>query len=454
MPQIHRRSLTSVAMLGAVVALAGCSSASPPVDSASPVSSAESRPVTITFWHESTGAAASAMATLVDKFNAEHKGRITVDASFQGSYADAQIKYTAAVQSQSTPSIMAMNDTSTGFMIDSKQTVPIHTFADADKSFHPKDIPASVRAYYSDSKGLLSMPYAVSQPMLYINPTIAEQAGLDPSHPPKTLDQVATWAQQIKDKTGAYGFSMNMVDSWILEELSANGGQVFCTPDNGRSNKQATGISMTSTTQTAFLSTLQRLFQNGTALNPGTNSSNMTSAFTSGKVGMLLTSSAAYTVLKPTEDAKVDVVHFPTTSNSKDAGVVIGGASLWIDGPGHSTAEQQATYQFAKFLISPANQAYWAHATGFLASNNKARSEPEGKATLADPNMATMYKQLDGNPTSTAASGCRMGPYAAVRTIVIGAFNKVIAGGDMKAEMKTAEQQAKAQIAEYNSAAK
>lgn len=452
MPKNCRRLLAAAAFCTAL-ALTGCSTAAPE-SSASPPASTKAGPVTITFWHESTGAAASAMATLVDKFNAEHKGRITVDASFQGTYADAQIKYTAAVQSQSTPSIMAMNDTSTGFMVDSKQTVPIHKFTAKDKSFDTKAIPPSARAYYSDSKGLLSMPYAVSQPMLYINPTIAQQAGLDPAHPPKTLEQVATWAQQIKEKTGIFGFSMNMVDSWILEELSANGGQLFCTPDNGRSNKQVSGISMTSSTQTTFLTTLQQLFQNGTALNPGTNSSNMTSAFTSGKVGMLLTSSAAYTVLKPTDDAKVDVVHFPTTSTSKNAGVVIGGASLWIDGPGHSTAEQDASYEFAKFLISPTSQAYWAKATGFLASNNKARSEPEGKSMLADPSMVTMYKQLDGNPTSQAASGCRMGPYAAVRTIVIGAFNKAIAGGDIKTEMKSAEQQAKKQIADYNSAIK
>jgi sn-glycerol 3-phosphate transport system substrate-binding protein len=298
------------------------------------------------------------------------------------------------------------------------------------------------------------MPYAVSQPMLYINPSIATAAGLDPTDPPSTLEQVAQWAQQIKAKTGNYGFSMNMVDSWILEELSASGGSIFCSPENGRSGSHVTGIEMTSSTQIKLLTTLKELFQSGVALNPGTNSATMTAAFTSGKVGMVLTSSASYTAIKPSANAQVTVAQFPKTSTSKDAGAAIGGASLWISGPGHSKAEQQAAYEFAKFMDSAATQAMWSKATGFLSTNTGSASYPDGKTSLADPNVKVMYKQLKANPASIPSSGCRMGPYAAVRKIVIGAFNKIITGGDVRTEMKQAEQQAKTTIAQYNAAVK
>lgn len=451
----HRRTTALAALAAgfALVALAGCSSTASPKPSSSG-SSAPSGPVTISFWHEASGAQAAAITQLVGEFNSREKGKITVNASYQGTYADAQTKYTAAVQSNSTPSIIAMNDTSTGFMADSKQTVPIYTFAANDKSFNTKTIPEAALKYYGSAKGLLSMPYAVSQPMLYINPSIATAAGLDPTKPPTTLDQVAQWAQQIKSKTGNYGFSMNMVDSWILEELSASGGSIFCTPENGRSGKPVTGIDMTTDNQVKLLTTLQKLFQSGVALNPGTNSATMTAAFTSGKVGMVLTSSAAYTAMKPNANAQVTVAQFPRTSNSKSAGAAIGGASLWISGPGHSEAEQQAAYEFAKFMEAAETQATWSKATGYLSTNTGSATLPAGKAALADANVKVMYQQLKDNPASVASSGCRMGPYAAVRTIVIGAFNKIITGGDVKTEMKQAEQQAKAAIAQYNSAAK
>ena len=296
------------------------------------------------------------------------------------------------------------------------------------------------------------MPFSVSQPVLYLNKSLVKKAGLDASKPPTTLTELAAWASKIHSSTGAYGMTMNMSDSWMLEELSASGGQDFCTPDNGRGSDRVTGIDMTSGTQVAFLRELQALFTAGTALNPGTDPNVMTSAFAGNKVGMMLTSTGAYTTADPSK--KISVVSaFPTTSTSADAGAVVGGNALWISGKNHSDAQQNAAYAFASFLHSPEVQAEWANATGYLASNTDAADTTVGKKSLADPNVAAMYKQLSDTPASQAAAGCRTGAFPTVRATVIGAFNKIVEGADVTSSMKAAETKSAEQIAAYNTAA-
>ncbi|MBF4608981.1 ABC transporter substrate-binding protein [Curtobacterium sp. VKM Ac-1393] len=444
-----RRSTTlaTIAAGAAVlVALSGCSASG----SAAPDGS--TGPATVQFWHAMSGPAATELDQLVARFNSTNTDDITVKASFQGTYADVQTKYTAAVQSSTTPDLLMMNDTSTGFMVDSGQIAPAADFTEKDSSSDAGDIAAAAKQYYSGTGGLEAMPFSVSTPVLYLNKAIIRKAGLDVTKPPKTLADVARWAEQIHAKTGLYGMSMNMSDSWMLEELSAAGGEDFCTPDNGRGSGKVTGVSLTSDTQVQFMTRLQKLYQDGSALNPGTDPTVQNSAFTSDRVGMVMTSSGAYTTLDP-DGTKSVVSTFPTTSDSKDAGPVIGGNALWISGKGHSAAQQQASYTFAKWLQSPEVQAEWSKATGYLAMNTRAARTTVGKESLADPNIRAMYAQLAADPSSTASAGCVTGAMPTVRATVIGAFNKVVEGSDVASTMADAEQQATSQIASYNQAA-
>lgn len=158
-----------------------------------------------------------------------------------------------------------MNDTSTGYMIDSKMTTPVYKLAKGDSDFDTADLQPVALKYYSDDNGLLSLPFAISQPVTYINNKLAQEAGLDVSNPPTTFDEVVDWANTIHEKTGAYGFSMNMVDSWILEMLSASHGELIATPDNGRGGKDVTGVNMTSKTQLDMFQKIVDMFKDGTA---------------------------------------------------------------------------------------------------------------------------------------------------------------------------------------------
>lgn len=436
----------AAAALIPMLALAGCGSDSNKAD--------DTGEQTVTFWYSNTGPAVDAINQLVGEFNDANKGKITVKASCQGSYADVQQKFSAAVQSKSTPSILQMNDTSTGFMIDSKQTTPVWKFANDDKDFDQEAIPEIARKYYSDSNGLLSMPMSVSEPVMYINKQLATQAGLDLNNLPETFDDVVEWATAIHEKTGNYGYSQVMVDSWILEQLSANAGVEICDPDNGRGDKPVTGITMTTDEQLEVFDKIAGMFRDGVGLNPGNDNDNMVSGFSSGKVGLVLTSSASYTNMWPGGSVdNVAIAKFPKVNDSADAGTPIGGNSLWIVAAEHSEAEQKASYEFAKFMMTPHAQAVFSKASGNLFANSKAADEPEGKEALADPNVKVFYEQLEANPMSNASLGCRTGAFPSIRKDVINAFSEAINGKDLKEAMKAGEEKAAKDIATYNKAA-
>lgn len=410
---------------------------------------------TVTFWYSNSGPAVDAINQLVSEFNDAHKGKIKVEASYQGSYSDVQQKFSAAVQAKSTPSILQMNDTSTGYMIDSKMTTPVYKFAEGDSDFDTADLQPVALKYYSDDNGLLSLPFAISQPVTYINNKLAEEAGLDVSNPPTTFDEVVEWANTIHEKTGAYGFSMNMVDSWILEMLSASSGELIATPDNGRGGKDVTGVNMTSKTQLDMFQKIVDMFKDGTALNPGTDSSSMMTAFTSDKLGLVLTSSASYTSLLPGgSTSNVTVAQFPHDASNKKAGTPIGGNSLWIVAAEQSEAEQKATCEFGKYMMTPHAQAVFAKASGNLFANTKAVDETEGKEALADPNVQVFYDQLAANPSTSVSLGARTGAYPSIRKDVMASFNEVVSGSkDLKTAMQEAQTQSAKDIATYNKAA-
>lgn len=449
------RTITLAAAAATAVLLSACSSSSTSPATSGGTAGSAAGDITVNLWNSATGAQADALKTLVDQFNGANQGKINLVATFQGAYAAAQVKYTAAIQSNSTPSIMMMNDVSTQFMLDSKQTVPLHTFTKADSTFDPGTIPAPIKAYYSDSNGLLSMPFNSSQPVLYVNPDLVKQAGLDPTKPPTTWADVVGWADQIHTKTSAYGFGMGLTDTWMIEELTASAGLPWCTSSNGHGAGPATAVKLTDPTQISFLTDLQKMYTGGVALNIGSNSAALASSFSAGKVGLMLNSSGTYGSIKPNAKFTTVISSFPKVTTSPDAGAVIGGASLWIDGPGHNTAEQQASYQVEKFLQSAASQAAWSKATGYLSTNTGSAALPAGKAQLADPAYAAMYKQLAATPTSNAAGGCRMGPFSQVRAAVTSDIDKLLSGkGDVQSLMSNSEQSAAKIMSDYASRVK
>jgi sn-glycerol 3-phosphate transport system substrate-binding protein len=453
--------LSATAVVAALTLTAACGGGSSKSDGAgsstAPGAAAlGSSPVTVNFWHAMKGANADALTALVAKFNAAHQGKITVKPTFQGSYDDTVTKYKAAVQAKQTPSMIQVYDVGSGFMTDSGQIIPAQSFADVDK-MSLDDLQPTIKGYYSRSGKLQSMPFNSSVPLLYINKTAFTKAGLDPAKPPTTLDEIRTAAQKIKSSGAAkYGFNA-AIYGWFFEQLTAEAGKTYCNNDNGRS-KRADAVTFDDPEQVKVLTWWKGMVADGLATNTGRKTDDAQAAFKSGTVAMHLESTGALGGYVKAAAGKFEVATapFPKVQSSDTGGPIIGGASLWIDGPGHSAAEQRASWEFEKFLVQPENSAQWHTQTGYFPVSKAALNEPVDKQWLAQkPQFKTAIDQLAASPAGIPTQGCLLGTLPQVRALVENAIESVLTSNkDPKAALDEAATQAKALISKYNAAVK
>jgi sn-glycerol 3-phosphate transport system substrate-binding protein len=453
------RYLAALAVLPLAVACAGSGGSSGSGGSASAPASDVlngSGPVTVTFWHAMKGANAEALNALVDKFNGVHQGKITVKATFQGSYDDTVTKYKAAVQASQTPSLVQVYDIGSGFLADSGQAIPVQSFADVDH-VDLSDLQPAIRGYYSRNSRLQSMPFNSSVPVLYINRNAFTKAGLDPGKPPTTLDEIRADAVKLK-ASGAVKYPFNAaIYGWYFEQLTAEAGKTYCDNDNGRT-RRADAVTFDDPEQVQFLAWWKGMLADGLAANTGRNTDDAQAAFKSGTVGMGFESTGALGgYLKAAGSTfQIATAPFPKVQSSDTGGPIIGGASLWIDGPGHSAAEQRASWEFVKFLVQPDNAAFWHTSTGYFPVSKAALNDPSDKAWVAQkPQFQTAIDELQASPSTPATQGCLLGSLPQVRALVETAIESVLTSGkDPKAALDEAAGQAKTLIEKYNAAVK
>lgn len=459
----RRRRLTVAALAAIALTAAACGSSTPSgpgsqVPSSNALDQAKGV-TTITFWHSMDGANGEALTALVNKFNAANQGKIQVKAVYQGKYDDTITKYKAAVQAKQTPSLIQIYDIGTRFMIDSKQTVPIQKFIDRDK-YNVADLQPNITGYYSINRQLWSMPFNTSMPVLYYNKDAFRKAGLDPNKPPTTLDEIRQDAQKLTVKSGGktvqYGFGA-AIYGWFLEQFDATAGVEYCNNGNGRSAK-ATQVNYTQPDNVSVVDWWTNMVKDGLAANTGRDTTTAQNAFKSGQVAMNLESTGTLRGYQKAAQAKgfaLGVGYYPKAGNGS-GGPIIGGASMWIDGVGHSAAEMEASWRFVKFLSSPESQAYWHVNTGYFPISKGALNVPADQQWRQQyPQFDVAVRQLADTKLTTATQGCLLGVMPQARAAAEVAIEKAILGqATPAAALQGAEQAIAPQIAAYNAATK
>ncbi len=389
--------------------------------------------VKITFWHAMNGGPAAAVQALVAKFNAANQGKIQVTATYQGNYDDTLAKYKAAIQSKQTPSMIMIYDVGTRFMIDSGQTIPMQSFIEADK-YDISQLQPNILGYYSIGGKLYSMPFNTSMPILYYNKTAFAKAGLDPNTPPTTLDEIRADAEKltIKDASGnttQYGFGA-AIYGWFMEQWTAVANQQYCNNGNGRTAK-ATKVLVNGPEQVQLMTWWAQMVKDGLAVNTGRNTTDGQNAFKAGRVAINVESTGVLGGYLTAAAGKFDVGtgFYPKIQSTDAGGPIIGGASLWIDQANHSPQEQRAAWEFIKFLMEPANQAYWHTKTGYFPVSKTALSDPTDQAWVQQhPQFQTAITQLNQTKLDTATQGCLLGVMPQVRQNTEVGMEKAILG--------------------------
>jgi len=457
-----RRPTRSIAAAAALsIALAACGGGSSSdgggAGAPCPVDALESAdgPVQITFWHAMTRANEEALVRLTDQFN-DSQSRIEVTLVNQTGYKESLQKFRAGLTSGDLPNIVQIEDTGTQQMIDTQAILPAQSCIDAS-DYDTSDFIQRVTDYYTVEGDLYPMPFNVSNPILYFDKNGFRAAGLDPEDPPSTLAEVRTASEKLQGAGYKYGWGLKL-DPWYLEQWSAKAGKLYANNDNGRAER-ATEVVFDNPTGVEIFTWMQSMVDDGLAVTnsaSGSNSFNNLLGIRSKDVGMTIDSSAALgtieQVLSSGEGGGVEVGVGPMPGPSGNGGVLVGGAALYLVRKGSSPAQQAASFEFAKWLNSPAVQADWSASTGYVPTRRSAVDEPVlAEKWQRSPNFRVAYDQLVSGPDNLATAGPVIGAYQAVRDAVLIAQEKMFTEGLAPAKaIAEAKRGADAAMLEYN----
>jgi sn-glycerol 3-phosphate transport system substrate-binding protein len=411
----------------------------------------------VSFWHSMDGKNAEELTKLVSEFNAKNTGKIEVKATYAGKYDDAITKYKAAIQSKSTPDVIQIYDIGTRFMIDAKQTVPMQSFIDRDK-LDVSDLQPNITGYYSVDDKLNSMPFNTSMPVMYYNKTLFKKAGLDPEKPPVTIEEIRAAAEKLAKKNGGpadYGFGA-AIYGWLLEQFIATSGGEYCDKGNGREDK-ATKVLFDQGEAVEVVAWWQKMVKDGLASNTGRDTKSAQAAFKSGQLAMTLESTGqlgGFSKAFTEAGWELGAANYPKVK-AGDAGPAIGGASLWINGVGHQEANQEAAWQFVKFLAEPKSQAGWHTGTGYFPISKGALNEPvDVEYRKKNPLFDVAVKQLENTKVTPSSQGCLLGVMPQARKASEDGLEAALGGGDPQQSMTKAAKALEAQIKSYNDSVK
>jgi sn-glycerol 3-phosphate transport system substrate-binding protein len=418
---------------------------------------AKSKPVSITYWQGGFQRAnEEALGRLVDKFNSSQND-VRVSVVNQSTYIDTLNKFRAGLSSGDLPDLVSIEDTGLQQMIDTRAILPAQACVDADK-YDLSDNLKRVVDYYSVKGKLYPMPFNVSNPVLYYNKKAFQAAGLDPNNAPKTLDEMKTAAQKLKDSGAASqaGFGMKL-DPWYLEQWSALGGKAYVNNGNGRKSR-ATATTFDNATGKEIFTFLNDMVKQGLArTNPadGPQALDNLLGIGNGNFGMTIDTSAALgtiaQLLGSGQYPNVELGVAPMPGPKGKGGVLVGGAANYIVSKS-SPEKQAAAWQFAKFLNDPENQADWSVGTGYVPIRQSAANLPQVQQRWAEiPGFKVAYDQLVEGVANSATAGPVIGDYQGVRDAVLDSEQQMFNGMSPSAALKQAKQNANGKIEEYNS---
>jgi sn-glycerol 3-phosphate transport system substrate-binding protein len=465
----HPRSARFVALIAAIVVALSAAIALPAAASAPdrtraqgagkcPIGAAKKasgKPVEVKFWHAMTRENETTLQELTDAFNASQDD-VKVTLFNQVSYEAMFDKYKAALGGGELPDLVQMEDTALQTMLDSQSVLPIETCVKAD-TYSLKDFIPRTVDYYTVQDTLVGMPFNVSNPVFYYNKQAFEKAGLDPEDPPSSLDEIKEASQTLVDQgVTTKGFAIKL-DPWYLEQWLAKAGKAYVNNGNGR-KARATKSTFDNAIGVEIAAWLKDMVDSGLALNTGKPEGNVDNLLAIGAdtAAMTIDSSASLgtvsAVLGSGQFPNVTIGVAPMPGPVGKGGVLVGGAALYITKDA-AKEKQDAAWQFIKYLVDPEQQATWGAGTGYVPLRKSSTELPAIQDLWAtQPFYKVAYDQLLTGVNNDATAGPVIGPYQAIRDIVIDELTAMLTQGkSAKSAVKTANDEATAEIEEYNS---
>ncbi|HET6567322.1 MAG TPA: ABC transporter substrate-binding protein [Rhodothermales bacterium] len=155
--------------------------------------------VTLTFWHSFVATTQPALKELIRRFEAEHPN-IRVDAQYIPT-GDALIqKLVSSVRSHTAPDISWVHADFLGPLVQARAIYPMDTFIKGENGLTDAQLADLFPGFLEAAKWqdtLYAMPMEGTLLALFYNRDMFREAGLDPSRPPRTWDELRSFTQKL-----------------------------------------------------------------------------------------------------------------------------------------------------------------------------------------------------------------------------------------------------------------
>ncbi len=377
----------------------------------------------IQVWHAMDGALGDQLKTIVERFNAAQKDYVVVPV-FKGSYDETLAAGMAAALAGKAPHVLQVYDVGTAnMMFAGRVAKPLHQLMrETGERFDQKSFVPAVASYYADAKGnLVSLPFNISTPVLYVNRNALRDAKVKPGTELKTWYQLQEVLLEVREKFPEGCGLTTTWPSWVmLENMLAWHNEEFATRGNGYDGLDAqlkfnTRLAIRHVSlMTAW--TKSKIFSYSGRRDEGER------RFARGECSMLTASSASLGNLARDAKFELGVLPLPYYDdfNAAPYNTLIGGASLWAMN-GKSAAESKGVARFFSYLSQPEVQADWHQRTGYLPIT-RAAYELTAKSGYYGKNPGTdvaLRELVDGKRVPQEFSrGIRLGNHLMIRAVM------------------------------------
>jgi sn-glycerol 3-phosphate transport system substrate-binding protein len=352
----------------------------------------------VSIWHGWTAQPKAGLDDSVKAFNAQQdqaqksgrqRYRIHVTASQEGKdYDEVFDKYARAASSKQLPSIIQVEDTKLQTMADSSTVLPAESCMKADH-FDMSAIQPAVRSYYT-VRGVYWPGFAsASELVLYYNRAHFARAGLDPDKPPGTLQELYDDARKLEAAGIPHPMSLKL-DPWFLWTWLSGVGVDVVNHHDGRDG-EATRATFNTPQAVQILELFKKMQREDLLVvvpkAPGNIDQYL--ALATQKSSMLIETSAASTTISAFLKGDANAVPSPTDTTSllpasgpfpgvKEPGQVqASGAAMYIVDHGSSKAQQAASWEFLKFMMSKPQMVQYHLTTSYLPVFSGAANSPQ-----------------------------------------------------------------------------
>jgi len=388
----------------------------------------------IVWWHAMTGPLGDQVNVIANGFNAS-QNEVEMEAIYKGGYADLMTATIAASRAGQAPNLVQIFEVGTENMIAARKAVMEiwQLSKETGVEINPKSYIPSVQGYYGLPDGrMASMPFNSSTAVMWINKDIFQKAGLDPSKPPATWDEVTQAADTIKSKSAA---EIPMNTSWfpwvMVEQYSCIHNIPYATKENGFAGVDAM-LEINSKPHVEIIDRMLQMSKAGTFKYGGRDNA-PDPVFLAGQTGITFNSSAYLGSLARSAKFSFGNAFLPYDPKviKQPINSIIGGASLWaMTAPNRSKAEYKALAMFLQYIGKPEVDATWAENTGYVPVTLAGAAEMKKQGFFdKHPGTELPIQQLERGHVTANSRGIRLGRLPEIRNIISEEFEKALQGG-------------------------